>query len=51
MSVKCPSCGREVSIKPLKMWKFRFYDVRRVRYIQTHSIIHDLSENLDDANK
>jgi len=27
--VKCPSCGREFLGKPLKSWKFRFYDVRR----------------------
>ncbi|MGQ9759568.1 MAG: hypothetical protein ACUVQ5_03225 [Candidatus Methanomethylicaceae archaeon] len=29
MSVKCLSCGREFSSKPLKSWKFRFYDVKR----------------------
>jgi uncharacterized protein YlaI len=29
MSVKCPKCGSEISSKPLKAWKFRFYDVRR----------------------
>ncbi len=28
-SVKCPACGREQSSKPLKAWKFRFYDVKR----------------------
>jgi hypothetical protein len=28
-SVKCPACGRELSSKPLKSWKFRFYDVKR----------------------
>ena len=26
---KCPVCGRELSSKPIKAWKFRFYDVRR----------------------
>jgi transposase-like protein len=29
MSVKCPKCGSEFSSKPLKSWKFRFYDVKR----------------------
>jgi transposase-like protein len=28
-SVKCPACGSEISNKPLKSWKFRFYDVKR----------------------
>jgi len=28
-SIKCPECGHELSGKPLKTWKFRFYDVRR----------------------
>jgi len=28
-SVKCPECGRKLSVKPLKTWKFRFYDVCR----------------------
>ncbi|MGB9693811.1 MAG: hypothetical protein ACPLYF_03110 [Fervidobacterium sp.] len=29
MSVRCPVCGREFTSKPLKSWKFRFYDVSR----------------------
>jgi transposase len=29
MSVKCPACGSELADKPLKRWKFRFYDVGR----------------------
>ncbi|MCL6579849.1 MAG: hypothetical protein K6T73_10825 [Candidatus Bathyarchaeota archaeon] len=29
MSLKCPKCGRTLPNKPLKTWKFRFYDVRR----------------------
>jgi len=28
-SVKCPVCGYEFASKPLKTWKFRFYNVRR----------------------
>lgn len=28
-SVKCPVCGHSFAGKPLKNWKFRFYDVRR----------------------
>jgi transposase-like protein len=27
--MKCPACGREISSKPIKTWKFRFYDVSR----------------------
>ena len=29
MSVRCPKCGRGLSNKPLKTWKFRFYNVGR----------------------
>jgi DNA-directed RNA polymerase subunit RPC12/RpoP len=29
--VKCPYCGFEGEFKLLKTWKFRFYDVRRLR--------------------
>jgi len=28
-NVKCPSCGRMFSGKPMKAWKFRFYKVKR----------------------
>jgi len=28
-SVKCPVCGYTFTSRPLKTWKFRFYDVRR----------------------
>jgi uncharacterized Zn finger protein len=28
---KCPYCGFEGESKLLKTWKFRFYDVRRLR--------------------
>ncbi len=27
--VKCPLCGKAFEGKPLKEWKFRFYDVKR----------------------
>jgi len=26
--VKCPYCGYKGDFKPLKTWKFRFYDVK-----------------------
>ena len=26
--VKCPYCGYEGEFKPLKTWKFRFYEVK-----------------------
>jgi len=29
MGIKCPFCGRELANKPLKLWKFRFYDISR----------------------
>jgi DNA-directed RNA polymerase subunit RPC12/RpoP len=29
--VKCPYCGFEGEFKLIKTWKFRFYDVRRLR--------------------
>jgi len=29
--VRCPLCGYDVEDKPLKMWKFRFYDVKRFK--------------------
>jgi uncharacterized Zn finger protein len=29
--VKCPYCGFEGEFKLLKMWKFRFYDVKMVK--------------------
>lgn len=27
--IRCPACDREVSNKPIKTWKFKFYDVSR----------------------
>jgi len=28
-SVECPVCGHSFAGKPIKNWKFKFYDVRR----------------------
>ena len=28
-SIKCPACSLKFSSKPIKTWKFRFYEVRR----------------------
>jgi transcriptional regulator NrdR family protein len=28
-SITCPACGRVLSGKPLKTWKFRIYNVKR----------------------
>jgi len=29
--VKCPNCGNEEEFEILKTWKYRFYNVKRVK--------------------
>jgi hypothetical protein len=29
--VRCPFCGGELQAEPLKIWRFRFYSVERLR--------------------
>ena len=36
--VKCPYCGYEGELKPLKTWKFRFYEVERLECPKCHGV-------------
>ena len=35
---KCPFCGCEGGLNPLKTWKFRFYEVKRLECPKCHGV-------------
>jgi transposase len=37
-NVRCPYCGYEGEFKLLKIWKFRFYEVKRLECPRCHGV-------------
>jgi transposase-like protein len=48
--VKCPYCGYEGEFKPLKTWKFRFYEVKRLECPKCHRVFNHY-QGLSPAGK
>jgi hypothetical protein len=36
-SIKCPYCGFESEFKPLKTWRYRWWEVNYYEYLKCHS--------------
>ena len=42
--VKCPYCGYEGELNLLKTWKFRFYEVKRLKCPKCHGVFNHYGE-------